>query len=98
MLDSTDMNISKFKREGVSGVRSQFLPQLNRSALGREIGVTRAHISRILSGQQAPSIETMRKLSKALDMTLDEVDKWLYRIRERAHEYTKTNGSKSNNN
>ena len=57
---------------GKQGIRSKYLPEMNRSELGRRIGMGKSHISKILSGKVVPGIMTARRLSDALGMSLDE--------------------------
>ena len=48
----------------------------NRSELAREIGVTRPHISQILSGKSVPSLLVAAGMAKSLGVSLDEF--WSY--------------------
>jgi transcriptional regulator with XRE-family HTH domain len=59
----------------------KFIPELNRSALGAELGIGRAHISRIFAGKITPGTRLMRKLADALGVSLDDMDKILRDIR-----------------
>jgi transcriptional regulator with XRE-family HTH domain len=46
---------------------------INRTAMGRALGVNTAHISRICSGQAQPSLELARRMAEYLGVTLDEL-------------------------
>lgn len=44
----------------------------NRSELAREIGVTRTHVSLILSGKNAPSLPVAAGMAKRIGVSLDQ--------------------------
>jgi transcriptional regulator with XRE-family HTH domain len=62
------------------GTRSPHAPNLNRSALARKIGTTRAHMSMILSGKAQPSLEMLRRIARALKVGVNEADRFVRRI------------------
>lgn len=49
----------------------------NYSLLAKAIGMTRVHISRVLKGIVQPSHSTLRKLSEATGISLDEISKFI---------------------
>ena len=71
------MNLARFRYRDKRGGRSDALSHVNRSALARQAGVSRSHMSRILSGQVEPPLKTLRAIAQAVNATIDEVDKWL---------------------
>ena len=48
----------------------------NRSELARRIGVTRPHVSQVLSGKSVPSLDVAAGLAKGIGVTLDQL--WDY--------------------
>ena len=48
----------------------------NRSELAREIGVTRPHVSQILSGKSVPSLSVAAGMAKRIGVSLDQL--WDY--------------------
>lgn len=54
---------------------------VNRSRLGKAIGVDRAHMSKILRGQVMPTMRTAKKIATVLNVSLDEVYQFLKQIR-----------------
>ena len=78
------MRTHKFKYVDDRGERANAMPELNRSALAREAGISRSQLSRILNGRIEPPVETLRKIAVAMDATMDETDAWLRRLRGRA--------------
>lgn len=81
---NTIANIERFKREG-SGVRSKFAPDLNRTKLGKAIGISRPHMSRILSGEIQPTMRTLRKMANVLGTSVDVVDEFLADVKAAAN-------------
>jgi transcriptional regulator with XRE-family HTH domain len=69
----------KLRRNSQLNVPS-YLPDLNRSELAKKVGVDRAHISRVFSGQVIPGMPLMRKLSRALGISVGKLDKVLEEI------------------
>jgi len=51
---------------------------VNRSAAARTLGVNVAHISRILSGQRAPSLNLAYKMAYYFNITLEHLHSLLY--------------------
>ena len=51
---------------------------VNRSAAARALGVNVAHISRILSGQRAPSLKLAFKMAYYFNVTLEKLHGVLY--------------------
>lgn len=50
----------------------------NRTHVAREVGVTREHVSQILSGKKEPSFPVAAKLAKSVGITMDELYRaWL---------------------
>lgn len=49
----------------------------NFSLLAKAIGMTRVHVSRVLKGIVQPSHSTLRKLSEATGISLDEISKFI---------------------
>ena len=45
----------------------------NRTHVAREVGVTREHVSQILSGKKEPSFPVAAKLARELGITMDEL-------------------------
>lgn len=45
----------------------------NRSELAREIGVTRPHVSQILSGRSVPSLAVAAGMAKKIGVSLDQL-------------------------
>ena len=45
----------------------------NRSELAREIGVTRPHVSQVLSGRSVPSLDVAAKIAKRIGVSLDQL-------------------------
>jgi transcriptional regulator with XRE-family HTH domain len=56
----------------------------NRTHVAREVGVTREHVSQILSGKKEPSFPVAAKLAKGLGITLDEFYRCWVSVREAA--------------
>lgn len=75
------MNLTRFKYEDSRGERSHTLPNLNRSALAKELHISRSHLSLIFNGKRNPTMDLLRKLSTALHMSLDETDQFLKRLK-----------------
>lgn len=48
----------------------------NRSELARKIGVTRPHVSQVLSGKSVPSLDVAAGIAKGVGVTLDQL--WDY--------------------
>jgi len=44
---------------------------LSQKELAKKVGVTQAHISSILLGTKRPSLEVLKRLGDALDVSLD---------------------------
>lgn len=76
------MDLNRFAYQDSRGERSEVLPELNRSALAREIGVSRSQLSRILSGKSEPPMRTLRGMAVVLGATLDEVDQFLKSLKK----------------
>jgi transcriptional regulator with XRE-family HTH domain len=79
------MRFDKYAYEDKRGERSDVLPRLNRSALAREIGVSRSQLSRIFAGSLTPPLHTLQKLAGALDATLDEMVEFLKRNQKKTN-------------
>lgn len=45
----------------------------NRSQLARELGLTRPHVSQVLSGRSVPSLVVAAGIAKRVGVTLDEL-------------------------
>lgn len=75
------MDFSKYRYTSNQGQRAQRLPDVNRSALARHMGVSRSQLSRILNGEIDPPLKMVRKLADALGVGLDEMDQWLKKLR-----------------
>ncbi len=73
----------RFRMYNIQGSRSKVWPELNRSALGRYIGITRAHISRILAGKITPNYKTASKLADALGISLDQLYNELNKVKDK---------------
>lgn len=69
--------LGKFTYQDSRGERADVLPNVNRSALAREMGCSRSQLSRILNGRIEPPLKMVRKLAAAMNMTMDEVDQFL---------------------
>lgn len=54
------------------------LATVNRSAAARALSVNVAHISRILSGQRAPSLKLAAKMAYYFNVTLEKLHGTLY--------------------
>ena len=48
----------------------------NRTELARELGVTRSHVSQVLSGKSVPSLLVAAGMAKSLGVSLDQL--WDY--------------------
>jgi len=48
----------------------------NRSVLAREIGVTRPHVSQVLSGRSIPSLDVAARIAEGIGVSLDQL--WEY--------------------
>ena len=59
------------------GVRSEILPELNRSELARSIGKNRSWLTRILQGKVNPKLDTLIELAEGLGLTLDQTEQLL---------------------
>lgn len=77
------MDLQRFTYQDKRGERADVLPRLNRSALAREVGISRSQLSRILNGRIEPPVKTLRRLAVVLQGSLDEVDGWLKGLRAR---------------
>jgi len=80
------INTYKYQYDDERGERSGVLPEVNRSALSRDTGISRSQLSRILSGKVEPPLKTLRVLADALEASLDEVDDWLKELRVRTRQ------------
>lgn len=49
----------------------------NYSLLAKAIGMTRVHVSRVLKGKVQPSHSTLRKLSEATGISLDDISRFI---------------------
>lgn len=58
---------------GRSLYRAMVAKGLNQSELGRRVGIQRDSISYYINGKNLPGPENMKKLCKALDVTLDQL-------------------------
>jgi len=56
----------------------------NRSEISRKTGIHLSHISRVLSGKRRPSGTNLAEISKALDITMDDLHACLVTLRNRA--------------
>lgn len=52
----------------------------NRSQLARELGVTRSHVSQVLSGRGTPSLKLAGGIAKGLGVSLDELAVYFDRL------------------
>jgi DNA-binding XRE family transcriptional regulator len=75
------MNIKPYKRTTNRGTKPNTLPGLNRSALAKDIGISRVCVSRVLGGYCRPRLEAASKIAKALSMSLDGLFKMLEGIK-----------------
>lgn len=89
------IDLHRFIYHDKRGERANVLPRLNRSALAREVGVSRSQLSRILSGKIEPPVKTLRRLAEVLSASLDEVDKFLKSLRGKAEGRESSKSSKS---
>lgn len=48
------------------------IEQANRTQLARKVGVTRSHVSLILSGKNVPSLSVAAGLAKEIGVSLDD--------------------------
>jgi transcriptional regulator with XRE-family HTH domain len=71
---------ARFPHTVTRGARSEHAPKLNRSALARKIGISRAHMSNILSGKTVPTVLTLRKIARALQVSLDQAYTFVSRV------------------
>jgi transcriptional regulator with XRE-family HTH domain len=46
---------------------------LSQVELAEKVGVTRAHISKVMRGEAAPSLQLACKIADALDITVDDL-------------------------
>ena len=65
------------------GPRSSEFKEVNRSEVARKLGVSRSHISRILSGNVDPSVEVLDKLSRLLRISMGQLNVELKRVRNK---------------
>ena len=77
------MNLHKFKYADPRGERADTLPDVNRSELARQVGVSRSQLSRILGGRTEPPVRVLRALAVAWDASLDDVDRMLKALRKK---------------
>lgn len=77
------MDLHRFTYQDKRGERAEVLPRLNRSALAREIGISRSQLSRILNGKIEPPTKTLRSMAVAMSASLDEVDEFLMSLKQR---------------
>jgi transcriptional regulator with XRE-family HTH domain len=52
----------------------------NRSQLARELGVTRPHISQVLSGKGTPSLKLAGGIARGIGVSLDELAEYFDRL------------------
>lgn len=52
---------------------------MSQADLSRTTGLSTAHMSKIIKGQCEPKPETVKKLSKALDLPIEQIVEVLYR-------------------
>jgi transcriptional regulator with XRE-family HTH domain len=80
MVSMGKINAKKYKSKIKQGVKPKFMPEINRSKLAKDIGITRAHMSRIFSGKVYPGMKILSKLAKALGCSLDAMVKVLDKV------------------
>lgn len=54
----------------------------NRSALARDLGVSRNHVSQVLSGRGTPSLKLAGGLARGLGVSLDELAEYFDRLEQ----------------
>jgi DNA-binding XRE family transcriptional regulator len=57
-------------RDGARGRRSALFPDLNITATAKELGITKSHLAKILSGRNKPSLDLAQKIADALGKDL----------------------------
>lgn len=88
------MDLHKFVYHDKRGERAEVLPRLNRSALAREIGISRSQLSRILNGKIEPPTKTLRSMAVAMSASLDEVDEFLRSLKSKKQSKSKRSRGK----
>lgn len=76
------MKVAEFRHKRKSGERSPVFPDICRAALAQRLGVTRGHVSKILSGNVSPSVEVLERMARLLGMTMEALT---HRIRSVNH-------------
>ena len=52
----------------------------NRTELARELGVTRSHVSQVLSGKSVPSLSVAARIARNLGVSLDGLNEYLEQV------------------
>lgn len=78
------LRLDKFMHTDPRGERSKALPKVNLSAMAKRLGIGRAHLSRVVNGEIRPGRELLFKMSKVLEGSVEEVDRWLRRLQKKA--------------
>lgn len=63
---------------------SEKIAAANRTHVAQQVGLSRNHVSLVLSGRKEPSFGTAAKLAKELGITLDQFYECWSRVREAA--------------
>lgn len=72
------MSLSLQRRTAKADVEER-ISSVNRSALAREMGLDRTHVSKVLSGGDMPSLPVAAGMAKILGITLDDFYEYLSR-------------------
>jgi len=75
------LRLDRYKHTDARGDRSTVLPSVNLSRLARDVGINRGHMSLVINGRIVAGRELLFKLAKALDGSVEEVDRWLHRLK-----------------
>lgn len=74
------MKTNHVRHDDPRGARSPVLPDINRSEVARQVGMSRAHMSKVLAGKARPSADTLIALAKLFGMDVEVLNRKLKEI------------------
>ena len=89
------MKTSHVRHRTNRGERSKIFPEICRQEVAKSLGVTRSHVSKILSGNVSPSVEVLERMARLLGMTMEALT---HRIRSVNHLNFEVSGENSDDN
>ena len=80
-MKGVKVDLGMFRHMDHRGERSGVLPEVNITEFARKVGVGRTHLSKVVNGMR-PGRDLLFRLAKVMDMTVEEVDAGLDRLRK----------------